>query len=201
MPRERNFRASFLAMAAATVIGSSDGPLARLLKCAGASLRRRVARQHRRLPDLRGRAGVPDAARENSRARPRRLPGRRHRDGRERVRILPCRSQDRRPLLPRLPVVLEPGCVLPFCLELGVCQHDHRHGVRGDGVRADQVHLSQPHRAAARGDAHACDRLGDSDLRDAAGAARTQPGTARLRSCVHRLLPRSPRSSCMRARQ
>ena len=49
-----------------------------------------------------------------------------------------------------------------FVSDSGARQHDYRRGLRGAGVRADQVHLSQPHRAAARADPHTCDRLGDS---------------------------------------
>ena len=57
-----DYRASFIAMAITVAIDSSDGTLARFfnVKTARAGLRWRAARQYRRLPDLRGRAGVPD---------------------------------------------------------------------------------------------------------------------------------------------
>ena len=116
---------------------------------AGAVVRRRAARQHRRLPDLRVR---PDGAAVDRRL-PARRPVGRHGGGAAAGRlllpVLPHRRQDRGPLLHGLPELLERGRVLRRRLrprrggdDGGAARAD-----RAD-LRADQVRLPLAHRDA-----------------------------------------------------
>ena len=111
---EDDYRTAFFWLWLQVVVDATDGVLARARARvrAAALVQRREARRHRRLPDVRVRAG---AVRLAGAARARRVgDARRQRDAAvERLRLQPRRREDRRPLLHRLPVVLEHRGLLP----------------------------------------------------------------------------------------
>ena len=150
-----NSQGAFLLMLVATLIDALDGTLAR------------AARVSKVLPEFDGRRLddiidfqtytslplLPDVARRPPR---RRLAS--PAAARQRLRLLPQAGQDRRRVLPRLPVLLEYRGVLRLVSEAGRALHRRdRHGSRNPHLRADPLSLPEP----ARGPQPPHDRVGD----------------------------------------
>ena len=112
-------------------------------------LRRRAPGQHRRLHDLRARTDGPAVGQRVPAGRRRRRRRRVHSPARVDLSVLPDRREDRRPLLPRLPVVLEHRRLLRRRVG-DVDRRDDRAAAPALGarVRAHQVPLSVAHREA-----------------------------------------------------
>ena len=150
-----DYRLAFCWLAAQVFVDSTDGWLARLAARppTHAAVRRRPTGHHHRLPHLRARArrdGVACAARRRGVA-----PGRARHDGPvERLRLLPHRCQDARPLLHRLSVLLERCRAVPDAV--ADATRDRRRvaaRVGGPRLRAAALRLS-----LENGRAHAADR-------------------------------------------
>ncbi|CAA9412227.1 MAG: Phosphatidylcholine synthase, partial [uncultured Quadrisphaera sp.] len=149
---------------------------------APAVVRRRPPRRHRRLPDLRLRArGAAAQRRPPARGRARH-GGRRGAAAGLELPVLPGRRQDRRPLLPGLPQLLERRGLLRDRPRPARGRDRHRAGgVLGAGLRARGLPLPLAHAHAAAHLAGAHRRLG-GHLRAAADpGARPEPrGRRRL---------------------
>src|SRR5262249_22288628 len=91
---------------------------------------------------------------------------------RQRLRLRPDPGQDRRRLLPRLPILLEPDRLLPVRLPIpaGV-QHRTDPATRRAGVRADPFPLTHQDPAIPTADAAVRGTLGPDDGSAAADAA------------------------------
>ncbi|CAA9341934.1 MAG: Phosphatidylcholine synthase, partial [uncultured Frankineae bacterium] len=159
---------------------------------AAALVRRGAARQHRRLPDVRLRA---DGA-----APAERLPARGQRRHRRRgaaarrleLPVLPGRRQDRRPLLPRFPQLLERRGVLRDRDGPAAGRRlDDRGGVLPARARAGRLHLPVADAGAAHPDPGLLRGVAGALRRHRRPAAVAGPAAARHLAVLHRLLLRS----------
>src|SRR5437899_2718336 len=176
-----------------------DARARRRRKAGAALLRRHAARRHRRLLHLRDRAHALRPALRPPAAGARRAGGA-LRGPRQRLRLLPYRRQDGRPLLHRLPLVLEHRRLLP--LHAGVAaraERGRRARLLAGGVRADPLPLPLAHARPAPAHRRPRPRLGRR------GALVDRPPddrTARAGSCLARVpgllrgaLARPPRAA------
>ncbi|CAA9398901.1 MAG: Phosphatidylcholine synthase, partial [uncultured Nocardioides sp.] len=159
-----------------------------------ARVRRRPPRQHRGLPDLRVRA---DGAAVGQRLPARRGVGRRGglpAAGGLLLPVLPLRREDRRPLLPRLPQLLERrGVLRGGGGDVGLRHHGAAAGLHGAGVRAREVPLPLAHRGPVVPQHELLGRLAGCLRRHRGAAARpldlAHRGVAGLPGLLHRGQP------------
>src|SRR5207244_10305937 len=133
-------------------------------------------------------------------AAPARLAGGALPGPRQRIRVLPHRRQDGRPLLPRLPLLLEHRRLLPLHARVAArAERRRRARLLGGGVRADPLPLPLAHARPAPAHHRPRPRLGRRgavvDRAPGERAARARGRLARLPGLLRGALARPPRAA------